>query len=302
MKILFVGLGAIARKHIKAIRQIAPDAVIYALRRNRLLTIEEGVVNVFDLGEVSEIDFVIISNPTSEHESTIRTLLHLNVPLFIEKPLFHNLNQDKLVQSVVDKGISTYVACNLRFLDSLVFVHEFIKGKRVNEVNVYCGSYLPNWRPNVDFRKVYSANKEMGGGVHIDLIHEIDYLVWLFGFPKLTKKEFSNVSSLNISAYDYANYLMLYDDFAANIVLNYYRRSPKRSLEIICEEGECTVDLLKNEVRWNGELIFSSKQTIVDTYQPQMEFFIQNVMQRSKEKGFNDIVEAYNILKICLED
>jgi hypothetical protein len=25
-------------------------------------------------------------------------------------------------------------------------------------------------------------------------------------------------------------------------------------------------------------------------------------MQGSKERGFNDIVEAYNILKICLED
>jgi len=273
MKILFVGLGAIARKHIKAIRQIESNAMIYALRRNRLSTPDEEVVNVFDLSEVSEIDFVIISNPTSEHESAISALLGLNVPLFIEKPLFHNLNHDKLVQSIVDKGISTYVACNLRFLQSLVFVHEFMKGKRINEVNVYCGSYLPNWRPNVDFRKVYSANKEMGGGVHIDLIHEIDYLVWLFGFPKLTKKEFSNVSSLNISAYDYANYLMLYDDFAANIILNYYRKTPKRSLEIICEEGECTVDLLKNEVRWNDELIFFSKQTIADTYLPQMEFF-----------------------------
>ncbi|MCS4227930.1 Gfo/Idh/MocA family protein [Sphingobacterium sp. BIGb0165] len=302
MKILFVGLGAIARKHIKAIRQIEPNAMIYALRRNRLSTTDEGVVNVFDLKEVSEVDFVIISNPTSEHGSTISTLLGLNVPLFIEKPLFHNLNHDKLVQSIVCKGISTYVACNLRFLDSLVFVREFIKGKRINEVNVYCGSYLPNWRPNVDFRKVYSANKEMGGGVHIDLIHEIDYLIWLFGFPKSTKKEFSNVSSLNISAYDYANYLMLYDDFAASVVLNYYRKTPKRSLEVICEEGECSVDLLKNEVRWNDELIFSSKQTITDTYLPQMEFFIENVMQGSKEKGFNDIVEAYNILKICLED
>ena len=35
----------------------------------------------------------------------------------------------------------------------------------------------------VDYRTVYSAHKAMGGGVTIDLIHEWDYLVELFGVP-----------------------------------------------------------------------------------------------------------------------
>lgn len=303
MKVLIVGLGAIAKKHIAAIRRLKPDSVIYALRRSDVsnLKLDDDIINIYDLRDI-DIDFAIISNPTSEHAKSIEQISELNIPLFIEKPLFDLANYDLIVDTVIEKGIATYIACNLRFLDSLVFVKKFIAGKRINEVNAYCGSYLPDWRPNVDFRTVYSANKELGGGVHIDLIHEIDYCIWMFGFPNDVRKKFSNISSLDISAFDYANYLMSYESFSVNVILNYYRKSSKRILEIVCKDGECQVDLLRNEVKWNDEIIFSSKQRIIDTYEEQMNYFIQHVVQKAEEKYFNDIVEAYKILKICLED
>lgn len=302
MRILIVGLGSIAKKHIEAIRKVKPTSIFYALRREDGAALENGIHNVTEISEISDIDFAIVSNPTSAHASTIAKLSELDIPLFIEKPLFDHVGHDILIQSILNKEIPTYVACNLRFLECLLYIKENIVGKRINEVNVYCGSYLPSWRPNVDFRKIYSANKEMGGGVHIDLIHEIDYIVWIFGAPEIVKKEFSNKSSLHITAYDYANYLMLYKQFSVNVVLNYYRRSSKREMEIVCEDGEYVVDLLKNKVRWNGKSVFESEQKISDTYIPQMNYFLKNVIDLKKPLNFNSILEAYKILKICLED
>lgn len=300
MRVLIVGLGSIAKKHITALKSINPAIEILALRNSLGSDPYEDIVDIFDIDEIKglEISFAIISNPTSLHESTIESLIPCGIPLFIEKPVFDSLNNQRLLEKIQEENIYTYVACNLRFLESLKFAKEYISNKRINEVNIYCGSYLPDWRPNQNFRQVYSANKEMGGGVHIDLIHEIDYAYWFFDKPRQVIKNFSNASSLEISAIDYANYLLKYDTFCVSIVLNYYRRDPKRSMEVICEDGTLSVDILKNAVHWNNDLIFASKQGIPNTYLDQLNYFINNI--KKKEYPFNDINEAYEILKLCL--
>lgn len=300
MRVLIVGLGSIGKKHIAALKTINPDVEILALRNSLESESYEDIINVFDIDEIQglKISFAIVSNPTSLHQFTIESLIPYHIPLFIEKPVFDSLNNENILQKVKEKNIYTYVACNLRFLESLQFAKEYIDKKRINEVNIYCGSYLPDWRPGQDFRKVYSANKELGGGVHIDLIHELDYAYWFFNKPKEVIKNVSNASSLEISANDYANYLLKYNTFNISIILNYYRRDPKRNLEIICDDGTLYVDILKNAVYWNDNLIYKSERGIQDTYLDQLRFFIDNIL--TKKASFNDINEAYEILELCL--
>lgn len=304
MRVLIVGLGSIAKKHINALKQIDSNVIIYALRSNKNAEITNGIINIYNPNELYElnIDFVILSNPTALHYKYLTLLKDLKKPLFIEKPLFDNIGieQENLVNSITKINVPTYVACNLRFLDSILKIKDLIKTERINEVNVYCGSYLPDWRPNIDYKTVYSANKEMGGGVHIDLIHELDYVYWLFGTPIETKSTFRNKSSLKISAYDYANYLWLYGDFAANITLNYYRKDSKRNLEVVCDSGTYSVDLLQNKIFYNNTVVFESNKKVSDTYDNQLVFFTENVIQYNDK--FNSIDQAYKILELCLKD
>lgn len=304
MKILIIGLGSIGKKHVSAIQSILPQSEIYALRSKRDAEKHSGVTNIFDLDDLASIaiDYAIIANPTSEHKKTIAQLIEFKFPLFIEKPIYSSLDIEDEVNCVNDNGISTYVACNLRFLDCIKFIKDQLpqmQNKKLNEVNVYCGSYLPGWRPNADFRKAYSAISELGGGVHIDLIHEIDYLYWLFGTPTEIKRAFRSQSSLSISSFDYANYLFDYDGFCASLVLNYYRRDTKRNLELVFDDETWNIDLLNNQITCNNKILFSSEQRIADTYQLQMVYFINCL--RHKVKTFNTISDAYNVLKICLE-
>lgn len=305
MNILIAGLGSIARKHIAAIRRNG-DHRIFALRsKPSPAHNEEGVDNVFSIEEAAAIkpDFAIISNPTSEHPATIERLLPLRIPLFIEKPAAASAaGLDRLVRETEKAGILTYIGCNLRFLGCLRFLKDHLEanpGHRVNEVNVYCGSDLRTWRPGTDFRKSYSAIPELGGGVNIDLIHEIDYTVWLFGQPESIRTICRSKSSLGIRASDYANFCLSYPGFCASIVLNYYRPDYRRSLEIVFDDAVWTADLARNIViDNNGNTLFSSDRGIPDTYQAQMDHFIRLVASGATSCE-NDLAAGTAVLKIC---
>lgn len=303
MNVLIVGLGSIARKHIAAINKVVPDATLYGLRSTRSAKNVDNVVSLYDLNELpKDIDFAIISNPTSLHAQTIENLLDLKVPLFIEKPVFDKLGYDSLIKRINEANIPTYVACNLRFLDCLRYLHDYIKEhteRRINEVNVYCGSYLPDWRPGADFRKCYSAIPELGGGVNIDLIHDIDYTFWIFGRPETSFGLCRNVSSLNIRAFDYAHFSLLYPTFTASITLNYYRKDYRRTIEVLFEDGTWSVDLSKNLILdQNERLIFKGANTPIDTYTSQLDYFISSIKNYSKFE--NNVNTAYEVLNICL--
>ena len=306
MKILIIGLGSIGKKHVNAILSLYPIAQIFALRSNSLCDQYLNVINIFDKKDIPKnLSFIIISNITSFHEQTINEMIALNCPLFIEKPVLSNLNNFKqLSDKIHENSIQTYIACNLRFHPALKFIKHYIEVNhpRINEVNIYSGSYLPDWRPGKDFRTIYSANDEEGGGVHLDLIHEIDYCTWLFGFPIESINMKTNNSSLHISAVDNARYFFKYPDFTAGIVLNYFRIDAKRQIEIITENETIVIDIIKNKVHssTNNQNLFENDFNIIETYEHQMKYFIDCI--QAKERTMNDFDYAVEVLKLAIHE
>ena len=303
MRVVIIGFGSIARKHLQAIRQLEPKVEVYALRSSKSASIEEGVVNIYSYDEIVELEplFVLISNPTVLRSQTVGRLIPLHIPLFIEKPVLANLEDaGRISQQIASAGLLTYTACNLRFLPCLQFLRKnLVQQGLPNEVNAYCGSYLPDWRPNRDYQSVYSANADMGGGVPLDLIHEIDYLYWLFGVPQFSTARFRSVSTLDISAIDYANYVLEYPRFTASVLLNYYRRDYRRQLEIVFPEVTWMVDLARNSITDGlGNSVFKGLGSIADTYLPQMENFLKLI--RGEESANYPFDESVEVLKIAL--
>jgi predicted dehydrogenase len=226
----------------------------------------------------------------------------LGVPLFIEKPVLHKNGLGlEIEKKIGSQNVNTYVGCNLRFLDCIRYIKKYIdeRSPRINEINVYSGSYLPNWRESRDFREIYSANPELGGGVHLDLIHEIDYIRWMFGRPNKVTRTFRANSSLGIKANDYANYVLVYPDFVASVILNYYRRDSRRICELVLDEETILVDLMKNSVTSSRiGCLMESKQTVGDTYVEQMKYFFECV--HFDRRSFNNFSDGLEVLSICM--
>ncbi len=305
MNVLIAGLGSIATRHIKAIRQLYPQSNIYALRVTGD-NIEDGVINIRHLSELDKKpDFAIISNPTNLHLDTINAFLPLRIPLLIEKPPLHALeNADELTGRLNNYNITTYVACNMRFHPCLQFLKQYFEKNRcnINEVNVYCGSYLPDWRPSKDFRTIYSADKEKGGGVHLDLFHEMDYTCWLFGLPEKSVGFKTSKSTLRINAIDYANYILTYPSFNASIILNYYRKTPRRTIEILFDTATWVVDLIKSTITTDSnEVIFKAPDfEMSDTYKNQMTYFIECI--NNNIVPMNTFDESIKVLALSLQN
>ena len=140
MKVLIIGLGSIAQKHINALRSLIPNTEFFALRSNENAKSQVGIVNIFSYDVISNynFDFIIISNPTYRHLETLDQIKHLRIPIFIEKPLFSKIEDHNLVKYISELKTITYVACNLRFLECLKKIKEVIKTERINEINIYC--------------------------------------------------------------------------------------------------------------------------------------------------------------------
>ena len=304
MKVLFIGFGSIARKHMTAFNSLSQQFIFYALRSSLQSQEIEGVTSVYSWQEVpADISFAIISNPTNLHVEALEQCIERNLPVIVEKPVANTIDGlDVIVESLEKKKLSSYVACNLRFLPVLQFLHKEIKGssRRINEVNVYCGSDLRKWRPDTDYKKSYSAAESQGGGVHLDLFHELDYLVWILGMPKSWQGIRRSVSSLEIFSADYAHYHFFYKEYTATISLNYYREDAKRKIEILFDDETWAIDLLQGTITSSDStLIFDSNGSgIMSTYSEQAKHVI--AILSGKVDSINTIAQSIEILKICL--
>lgn len=301
MRVLIIGYGSIAKKHHSALKKLRNDLDVYALRSQKNQQEIEGVKSIYSWEEApTDLDFIIISNPTSEHAKSIIEASKLNVPLFIEKPpLFHLTEKNEVLNALSNKQITTYCAFPLRFHPVIQWLKTNLDPSEILEFRAYCGSFLPDWRPNEDYRKNYSAIKQLGGGVHLDLIHELDYLKWIFGLPKSSRGFTKKASHLEIDSVDSTTYFVEYMSSIGVVQLNYFRKQAKRTFEYVTPEDSFQADLLNYTVsNSKGEVVFETVKEKTDLYVQQMEYFLDKI--ESKSILMNSFEESCETLALCL--
>lgn len=306
MKVCFFGLGSIGKRHLKNLYTIAREfdipLEIAALRKtNKLLEDEISSLisnELYDEKILSnDYDIVFITNPTCKHYDTIKAMSDKTKHMFIEKPIFDDKEYvvDDLKLSI--NGVY-YVAGPLRFSNVIQKLREIIIKEKIFCVRIICSSYLPDWRPNVDYRQIYSAHKDRGGGVTIDLIHEWDYLTFLFGFPKKAYSIYGKYSHLEIDSEDLAVYIAQYKDKVVEMHLDYFGREARREIEFFTENGIIIGDLIKNTISFTDgreQIKFGDARN--DIYLKEMRFFINNILDKN---SFNNINHCYDVLKLAL--
>ncbi len=301
MKICFIGLGSIAKRHISNILDIYGDKTeIDILRSGNNKSIPEILQRhnlnvVYQENELKyKYDAVFITNPTKMHYDTLLKFNEKSNCFFIEKPIFEFGEEDI---SVFNKSKIYYTACPLRYTNVIQYLKHNVDFDKVYSIRAISSSYLPDWRPGTDYRDTYSAHKDMGGGVSIDLIHEWDYICYLVGLPNQVKSFVKQKSNLEIDSDDIAIYIADYPDKTVEIHLDYFGRKSLRYVELMTEDDTIRADLINQKIEFlnNGESIDLSQERN-DYQKRELQHFFD--ICNGRYQNDNTIEEACEILKI----
>jgi len=255
-RILIVGYGSIGKRHLRIARDHFPNADIRVLRHktvNELPKNSDGLfTNILDAVSFNP-QIAIIANPATFHIQTAQTLAEAGVNLLIEKPISSSLSGvEHLIKTVEEKSLILLVGYNLRHLQSLQFFKEQLDKSIIGKVlSVRCemGNYLPSWRPECNYRNVVSARKELGGGVLLELSHELDFLRWIFGDVEWIKSTLTQQSDLDIDVEDTVHLTLGFisksvdNQLIASVNLDFIRHDHTRICTAIGENGT---------LQWNG--------------------------------------------------
>jgi predicted dehydrogenase len=256
-RILIAGLGSIGRRHLGNLRQLGSDDIL--LYRTKPEPVKEAPeLPVFtDLGQAlaAQPDVVIVSTPTAHHLEVALPAARAGCNLFIEKPLSHSWEGvEELLSVIQEQCLVALIGFDLRFDPGLCQVKTLLEEGcigRVVAIQSQVGQYLPDWHPWEDYRQSSSASVDKGGGVVLDLIHELDYVSWLIGPISYLTCFADRISGLEIATEDTAAILLRFDNGAIGTVhLDYLQRAPSRTCRVIGTEGTITWDYFAQTVRW----------------------------------------------------
>jgi len=313
---LIVGLGSIGKRHLRNILAIENtkklEIIIYSKQTKSYLSNHKNI-KIFDTLDkclLEKPDVGFITNETVHHIPIAIKLAKVGLDLFIEKPLSNKISNVKTFSKIIKtKKLITLVGCNLRFHRCINEIKNLIDQKVIGDiisVKVECGTYLPDWHPNENYSKSYASRDDLGGGVVLTCIHELDYLFWFFGETQEVFSMTGKYSNLKITASDLSAIILKFkNNIIAEVHLDYFQKPEARSCKLIGTKGTITWDSLSNEVKiydfkkskWKSKLKIK-KYDKNEMYVKELEYFIQCI--NKKKKTINDISQGEYVLKVAL--
>lgn len=311
---IVVGCGSIGQRHLRNAVSLGLKEIIgvdrseTAQKEASALGATETYSNIESALRQHSPEFGIVAVPNHIHVPVAQQLADKELDLFIEKPLSHSQEGiPDLIDTVETHDLVTLVGCNFRFQPGIRKLRKLLQQKRIGSilsVQIEAGSYLPNWHPDEDYREMYSAQSDMGGGAILDYIHELNYCRWLFGEITEVTAMTSSMSHLDLETEDVGAIIMKTRDGAiCEIHVDYVQQSSTRSCKVIGDKGTLTWDLDRHTIERYDP---TSEEWIVDElpnwkfndmYVEELKHFFSCIESRSA--SVCDLSEGYTDLQIA---
>jgi predicted dehydrogenase len=255
-RVVVLGAGSIGRRHCANLHAAGAAVTVLDPDADRIRATVAALDGVD--GEVGDeipdgYDGVVVASPTVLHAAQTAVAVATGAKVMVEKPLACCVAD--VPDAVVDARVC--VGYNLRFVAPLVALIDAVHRGDVGTIvsaRVWFGSWLPGWRAG-DYREAYSARRDLGGGVLLDAIHELDELVWLFGDGEfdVAGALVAQLGHLEIDVEDSVHALLVHHTGApVEVALDYLSRSYRRGIEIVGSEATIRYDWARERLELEG--------------------------------------------------
>lgn len=251
VRVLVLGAGSIGARHARNLAAAGADVVIADADPQRATSVPGTQSLALDLDRLDGFDGIVVASPTTFHRQQSEAALATGARVLVEKPMA--LLDDSL-EPLLAAADRIMVGYNLRFHEPcqriVALAHEGRAGA-LSSIRVWFGSWLPDWRPTVDYRQSYSARANLGGGVLLDAIHELDLLVWLMGDAdfRVVGSVVERVGPLDIDVEDTVKALLRHQSgVVADVSLDYLSRRYRRGVEVIGADATLRLDWARGVV------------------------------------------------------
>ena len=307
MKVLFTATGSIGSRHITNFSALCAsrgipleiDAVRYSDR-----VLPEAIAGKIrrEIRDDSQLDghydILFVTDETKTHYENIMKYRERCDSMFIEKPIFDTL--DYPIEAIRPKRAEDvyYVAAPIRFTQYVKKLKECVDNNKVYSARIIFSSYMPSWQPGRDYRKSFRCFNDRGGGVDVDLLHEIDYMIYLFGKPRKVHRVAGKFSHLEMDACDLATYIFEYGDKVVEMHLDYFGRVRNRQTELYTEDDVIVVDFNKQSCEHKVKEEAEPYEADDHFYQDEMAYFLDLYESKGRMQNINSPEAAYETLRI----
>jgi len=305
MKFLIAGFGSIGRRHFRNLISLGEKDILFLRSNQSNLPDEEiaayPVYTDIESALAQTPDAVIVSNPSSLHLDIAIPAAESGCDILIEKPLSNNRKKmPQFVESVRENGSKVLVGFQFRYHPAFIRIRELLADGiigRILSVRAQWGEYLPDWHPWEDYRKSYSAQDSLGGGVILTLCHPFDYLRWLIGEVEGLWAFSGKLGDLDLHVEDTAEIGIIFSNGAfGSLHLSYNQKPTTHRVEIVGTAGTITWD--------DNSGVTSLYQSAVGDWQktsPSADF-VRNDLFQAQMRHFLAVIQGESIPACTLED
>lgn len=239
MSFLIIGTGAIGKRHANNLIKLGETVKTISIQNDGLSGLKRTLKS-------NTFEAAIICTATQLRAEVISLLAAKPMPVYIEKPVAYNNEElDRITDVLGDLTHRSFAGFMMRYHPAVQYLANLTQPAYRFAFDI--GHDVNQWRENWNFADSYASNPN-GGGVLLDLCHELDMAQTTCGPLKI-----DNVSSFSHPDFpdvDFTTSIAAHSDNGhGSINMDYISPVSTRKISIWCADQTIMFDLANDDYR-----------------------------------------------------